>query len=313
MKLFILSQKHLPLSIAEVEALYPDALVEVNDHIAFVKSEKKYYEQLTFTKAVHDILFFCSPKNIFSLIKKYPWGKLIKNPYCIRSPLEERKIAAEIWHSLQKPNVSLENPKTEIHFIFIGKKVYATKLLWENDNTCLQRKPHTRPGFYPASLDPQLARAMVNLSGVVSDRKGRAIVDPFCGTGGILIEAAFLRHRCYGYDYSSWMLKKCKQNIAHYDLKNVVLQQGDAKTFLKKCAAIVTDPPYGKNTKSQDIVALYHAFLENAKQSTNKMVMNFPNTVDYRKIIRSTQWRIQKEFSWYVHGSLTRMIVVLGR
>lgn len=314
MRLFILSQKHLPLSIAEVEALYPHALVEVKDHLVFINSEKKYYEKLAYTKAVYDVLFFCSKKNLFSFIKKQNWNKIIKNPYCIRSPSEERKIAAEIWRSLQKPKVSLDDPRTEIHFIFIGKKVYATKLLWRNDNACLQRKPHARPGFYPASLDPQLARAMVNLSGVVSDKKGSAtIVDPFCGTGGILIEAAFLGHRSYGYDSSAWMLKKCKQNIAHYELKNVVLQQGDARTFFRKCAAIVTDPPFGKNTKSQDIVALYIAFLENAKRSTNKMVMNFPNTVNHRKIIRATGWKIQKEFSWYIHNSLTRMIVVLER
>jgi len=52
-----------------------------------------------------------------------------------------------------------------------------------------KRKPHMRPGFHPSSLNPKLARAFVNLTGI---RKG-TIVDMFCGTGGILIEAGLIR------------------------------------------------------------------------------------------------------------------------
>ncbi len=309
MKLFIISQKHLPLSIAEAQTQYDGAPHVLKGNYLFVKSRKKWYERLAFTKEVYNILFSCSKKGLLKKIKRYDWNKKINGTYCVRSVQQEREIAGMVWQLLKKPQVSLETPETLIHFFFIGDTVYCCILGWKNDNACLQRKPHTRPGFYPASLDPQLARAMVNLAGV---HKG-IIVDPFCGTGGILIEAAFLGHCCYGYDSSAWMLKKCVQNIAHYGLKNIVIQQNDARTFFKNCAAIVTDPPFGKNTKSQDIVALYTAFLENAKQSTNKIVMNFPNTVNHKQIIRATGWNIQKEFSWYIHNSLTRMIVVLER
>lgn len=308
-KIFVLSKKNLSLSIAEVQAQYDRAPNVLKGNCLFVKSRKKCYKRLAFTKEVYDVLFSCSKKVLLKKIKKYDWNKKINGTYCVRSVQQEREIAGVIWQLLKNPRVSLETPETLIHFFFIGGIVYCCILGWENDNACLQRKPHTRPGFYPASLDPQLARAMVNLAGV---QKG-VIVDPFCGTGGILIEAAFLGHRCYGYDHSVWMLKKCVQNIAHYCLRNVVLQQGDARTFFKKCAAIVTDPPFGKNTKKQDIAALYHAFLENAKRSTQRIVMNFPNTVNHKQIIRTTGWKMQKEFSWYVHNSLTRMIVVLER
>ena len=46
--------------------------------------------------------------------------------------------------------------------------------------------------------------------------------------------------------------------------------------------------PFGKNTKSQDLLLLYSRFLENAKKSTAKIVVSFPHFVDYKTICRKT-------------------------
>ncbi|GIQ99269.1 MAG: hypothetical protein CM15mP6_2860 [Methanobacteriota archaeon] len=50
--------------------------------------------------------------------------------------------------------------------------------------------PTDRPFFKPVTLDPRLARLMVSLS--FSGGPPSMIVDPFCGTGGIAIEASLL-------------------------------------------------------------------------------------------------------------------------
>lgn len=318
MYLFILSQKHLPLALAEAQALYGTKNISGSNEYAIVnitkKTVKKRYQKLAFTKAAYEILFSCSKKEVENKIKKYFWNKIITGTFCVRSSTDEQKFATMIWNILKKkkstnPKVDLRNPNVLIHFFFVGKKVFVTKKLWQNQNTFLERKAQHRPGFYPASLHPQLALGMVNLSGVISG----TIVDPFCGTGGILIEASFSKRKSFGFDISNWMLEKCQQNLAYYKMKKVQIQRADATLFRKKCAAIVTELPFGKNTKSQDLILLYTRFLENAKQNTSTVVVSFPNFIDYKKMCKATKWKIISDFKWYLHASLSKHIVVLKR
>ncbi len=308
MLLFILSQKNLALVQAEVASFY--SINRTEKHYAFVTKATRVDIPLAFTKEIYEVLFSSSKKDLFEKIKRYDWNKNVKGSFCVRSVENEREIAGVVWKKLKKPHVDLEHPDTMIHFFFTDKKVFVTRRIWKNTNTFLQRKATQRPGFYPASLDPQLALAMVNLSRA---KKNAAIVDPFCGTGGILIEAAFSGRKAIGYDISTWMLEKCKKNIEHYHLKNVTFAVGDATTFRKKCAAIVTELPFGKNTKSQDLFLLYSRFLENAKRSTNRIVVSFPHFVDYKSICRKTDWKITQKFVWYIHASLSKDVVVLER
>lgn len=310
MRLFKVSKKNSSLSVAEAKALYGSAVKKEVDSLLFIDTTKNLHQNLAYTKNVYEILFSCPLKDIFPVASKYNWQKIIENKtYAIRSSeknIQEKEIADIIWASLKKPHVSLKNPEKSIHFFLLQKKVYATLRLWKNPNTFLHRTPHLRKEFYPASLDPQLALAMVNLTGSI---KG-TIVDPFCGTGGILIEGALSGRTMFGFDISAWMLEKCRKNLQQYSL-SVPLQQGDATTFCKKCAAIVTELPFGKNTRSQDLETLYTEFLENAKNSTAIIVAGFPDFVEYKKIIKKIGWKIEHDFSWYLHKSLTKHVVVL--
>ena len=308
MLLFVLSQKNLSLAHAEVASLYP--VKKIKRHYLFVDRLSLVKIPLAYTKEIYTVLFSCTKKDLEKKIHTYNWNKKIKGSFCVRSVAHERELAGAIWKNLKKPCVDLEHPDSLIHFFFLGNNVYCGILLWKNHYAFLQRKATQRPGFYPASLDPQLALAMVNLSGA---KKNQPIVDPFCGTGGILIEAAFSGRKAIGYDISTWMLGKCKQNIDHYTLKNVTFSVGDATTLRKKCHAIVTELPFGKNTKSQDLLLLYSRFLENAKKSTAKIVVSFPHFVDYKTICRKTGWKITQKFIWYIHASLSKEIVVLEK
>jgi len=307
MKLFVLSKKNCGLSFSEVCGVYKT--VKQHDTFVFVETENTNYQRLAFTKEVYDVLFHCLRKDIVASLETYNWNNIIKNKtYKIESDTYKERILSVIWARLKHPHVDLKQPEVLIRFFFIGTTVYATTREWKNTYDFLSRKPHLRPSFYPASLDPQLARCMVNLARV---RGNGTILDPFCGTGGIVIEAAFSGTNVVGYDTSSWMLKKCKENIAYYNLKNVRLEKKDATTFRKKCAAIVTEPPFGKNTKSQDLDTLYYDFLVNAKKNTKRIVMTFPHWIQWEKIVLKSGWMIVNHFSWYVHKSMTREIAVL--
>jgi len=297
------SQKNIGLSIEEITTYF--SVIDVIDEYVFVRSARKC-DFLAYTKEVYDVLFETTIETLLSKIKKYTWNKKIKGTFCVRSIEFEKEIATAIWHKLKKPKVDLKNPNTLIHFFFFENKVYCGIRKWINPHTFFERKAHLRPEFYPASLDPQLALAMVNLS------RGKKIVDPFCGTGGILIEGAYSKRKMIGYDISKWMLEKCTANLKNYKLK-VPTAVGDATKFIKKCDAIVTELPFGKNTKSQDLVSLYTKFLENAARNTRRMVVSFPDFVDYNKLIRKTKWNVENDFAIYIHKSLTKHVVVMRR
>ncbi|MCK4365573.1 MAG: DNA modification methylase, partial [Thermoplasmatales archaeon] len=84
-------------------------------------------------------------------------------------------------------DVILENPDNEIRGLITDSKVYVgLKTAEINRSQFEERKIQHRPFFSPISLHPKLARALVNLSSI---KKDETLLDPFCGTGGILLEA----------------------------------------------------------------------------------------------------------------------------
>jgi len=50
---------------------------------------------------------------------------------------------------------------------------------------------------------------MVNLSGA-----RREVLDPFCGTGGVLIEAGLIGLEVYGFDIQQSMVEGCKEILS---------------------------------------------------------------------------------------------------
>jgi len=88
------------------------------------------------------------------------------------------------------------------------------------------------------------------------------LLDPFCGTGGILIEAGLIGIRVIGSDIEDKMVKGCRENLDFYNIKNYELFSSDIGNItdhISKVDAVVTDLPYGKSTttKGEDIYKLY--------------------------------------------------------
>ena len=92
-----------------------------------------------------------------------------------------------------------------------------------------QARPHT--DAFVGMLPPKLARMMVNMTPLES---GARILDPFCGTGVLLQEAALLGHPVYGSDLSEKMVDYSTKNLAwlqqkypHHTIESTV-ELGDA-------------------------------------------------------------------------------------
>jgi len=237
----------------------------------------------------------------------------VKMPYCVRvknlgkRKLSETKMADFVWSKVKNPAVNLDNPRTLIYFVYTGLHVYVVEVIWKlTSGRFANRAPHMRPGFHPASLKPELARLMVNLSCAKKE-----ILDPFCGAGSILIEGGLCGLRVIGIDFDPKMLELAKRNLNFYKIKNYRLIHGDGTKFKFKVESIVTDLPYGRSTrKSENLVDLYKKFLKNAlERCLGRLVFMVPHYVK----IDLTDWKILFKQSIYTHSKLTRILYVLCR
>ncbi|MFB6205099.1 MAG: TIGR01177 family methyltransferase [Haloglomus sp.] len=76
-----------------------------------------------------------------------------------------------------------------------------------------ERQPTDKPFFQPGSMDPLLARALANIAGA---RPGRTLLDPMCGTGGLLLEAALVGADVVGVDAQRKMARGTRENLSYY-------------------------------------------------------------------------------------------------
>lgn len=120
------------------------------------------------------------------------------------------------------------------------------------------RKVAERPFFSPISLHPRFARALINLTRA---RRGDLVLDPFCGTGGIVLEAALMGMRALGSDIDREMVEGCRRNLEHFGVEAELFEAdvGEVPELLGRVDAVATDPPYGRaaSTNKEDIDALY--------------------------------------------------------
>lgn len=168
----------------------------------------------------------------------------------------EKKVADCV---LGEAEVDLENPANEIRVIISKRGHIGLFLAKIPRKEFEEREVKKRPYFSPVSLHPRLARALVNLSRV---RSKDILLDPFCGTGGVLMEASLVGAKVMGSDIDPRMVAGCKENLAKFDIENAEVFQGDVGKIEDKVSevdAIVTDPPYGKSatTNREEIKSLY--------------------------------------------------------
>jgi len=330
--IFLLSKENIGLAKEEVLSLVCTSEYQLIDNLLIVNTNKKGLERrLAYTKCIYELLFECKTNELIKNMEHYNWQSVYKGNFSIRvnfvskkkkitqksanteseskegGPYSEAKLAGYIWKKVKKPKVNLTNAKTNIELFFTKNKIFCGLLLHEIRKDFLERRSHLRPGFAPVSLNPRLARTLVNLSGV---QKGETILDPFCGTGGILIESGLMGIKGVGLDIDENMLEKAQKNLGYYKIKNIKLMNKDATEIRRRYNYIVTDLPYGKNTKNTDLIQLYTSFLKNLKKILIKRaVIVFPDFINYRRLIKD--FRIEKEFSYYIHKSMTKKIIVL--
>ncbi len=235
--------------------------------------------------------------------------------------LNTGSLEAEIGRVLSNrgARVDLEDPETTVYGVLGERFVYGRRLFEVDRGSFEGRRPHLRPYFHPSSMLPRLARAVVNLTRI---KKGGKLMDPFCGTGGFLIEAGLVGASVFGADIDPEMISGCRKNLQHVGIDDFAIMQRDFRELAgdyEACFdAVVTDPPYGKSstTKGLSLEELYggafQLFKAILKPGGHACVVG-PSGLEIEKFASEESFEIREKYSVRIHKSLTRDIVVLKR
>jgi tRNA (guanine10-N2)-dimethyltransferase len=228
----------------------------------------------------------------------------------------EKEIGARINESAKWARVDLETPDVLFFTIITNDTALFCLSIEEIEEKGFgQRRPGLRPFFHPSSMHPRLARAMVNLSRV---RPGSRFLDPFCGSGGILLEAGMIGCELVGVDIDPVMSNGSKENLRALGIQSSNICVADARKIpLKEIDSIATDPPYGRSssTKGSQIFMLVEASLQEMAsilKLQGRICISVPSDVNVKKL-NIKGLKILEIHPFRVHRSLTRNIVSMVR
>jgi tRNA G10 N-methylase Trm11 len=147
----------------------------------------------------------------------------------------------------------------ELVLVRRGSNTILAQTIAEQDIEAYAARDQARPArdAFVGMLPPKLAQIMLNLAVAQLPEKAddtqNVILDPFCGTGVILQEAALMMYLPYGTDLSEKMIRYSRDNLAwmqdkfgiHYHWN---LEEGDAMThtWLQPVDAVVCEAYLGQ-------------------------------------------------------------------
>ena len=210
------------------------------------------------------------------------WGSKLdlNGPFAVRATkmglgipnLSKRKMEELVGrHFFEMGNsVDLVNPKTTIRAIIAGapdKPQHLDSMVAEPMLVIgverNPRKPYmdkamtSMPFFRPVTLDPKLASLLISLS----HHDGKApeqIIDPFCGTGCISMQARLRGIPTLSSDLDITMVNGAKENFAYvfdddcidYPFVAMDASRISAHWGRRSNTAFIFDPPYARNSRT---------------------------------------------------------------
>ena len=227
--------------------------------------------------------------------------------------VDSQDLGRKVGGLLARHNdVKLKEPDIEVHMVmsdrvhlFLGERSIDRE-------TLEKRKVSERPFFSPISLHPKFARALINLTGA---KKGDRVLDPFCGTGGIIIEAAMMGMKPIASDFDENMIIGTQENMDFYGLKLTdfdTIDISDIPDRFGEVDAIATDPPYGRSTHTggEPVDSIY----ARAMEAFSKVLrIGGAAGVVLPHEISSDKLTLEEHHIQRVHGSLSRHYHIFRR
>ena len=339
---FLLSGEHENLPLSELKAIleaegHQYKVLEKLDQVARLDADESCLNAVAnraaFTRICGLELFNCKADttNIVKALRLTSLNGILKEKesFAVRvkrvrnySPkldvmTVERKLGEIILNTCAGARVSLKKPdKTFTGILTDEKFVFGVKIVEIPAKPFVERRPRKKPFFHPSAMQAKLARCMINLA---KPKTGNLVLDPFCGTGTMLIEATLIGCRSLGLDIQRRMARGTLRNLAHFKLEPEGVIVADARNLpLMKVDCVVTDPPYGissttmKRTIGQiveELLITVHEMLD----SGQRVCMAAPKTLKITQLGTAVGYKHLEAHLVYVHRSLTREIVVFEK
>lgn len=342
--LFILSGEHSTLPVAELQAVleaegYQYTLKEQSERIVIIDVNPSGAAIATQRSALVNLaqwILFEAPmveQQIIKAIEEIDFQLFIQKgsrfgvritrirPEHLSVDIEElqRKLGSRIWRAMKgKVTVDLETPDVLFLGIIYGETFFFGIFLASRDRRgFFHRRSPRRPFFVPSALHPKTARVMVNFSRAI---RGDSFLDPFCGTGGLLLEARAVGCLPIGLDIDVSILAGCRHNLTHYETPFFGVS-ADARIPPVRSHgidAIATDPPYGRSssTKGAEVAKLIQTSLvplADVLKPGGYLCFAVPLKHYKDELVATKDFSVIESHTMRIHRSLSRHIVVLRR
>jgi len=229
----------------------------------------------------------------------------------------ERKLGELMLTKKARARVNLKNPdRTFTGILTDGRFIFGLKLAEILPKPFVERRPKKKPFFHPSAMPPKLARCMVNLA---KPKAGELVLDPFCGTGSMLVEAALIGCRVLGLDVQRRMAEGTSRNLFHLNIETEGVLVADARDLpITRVDCVVTDPPYGRSAPTlkrttrqiiEEVLLAVHSLLDKGRH----ICMAAPKKLHIASVGTALGYKHLESHSVYVHRSLTREINVFER
>ncbi|MFW9832506.1 MAG: THUMP domain-containing protein [Candidatus Thorarchaeota archaeon] len=212
--------------------------------------------------------------------------------------------------------VNLERPQVRIIVIISQETIRICKSVASNLRPILrEREPGQKQFFHPSMMNATLSRVMCNLVGLMPDE---ILLDPFCGGGGILCEAAHIGAKTVGIDLNWRLLSGSKKNLT-FTGSDYSIIQGDTRSLpVRSCDCIVTDPPYGKasSTRGANAVELVESLFSIASsilaRRDGSICICGSSEMNIQDIAGDIGLIVEQVHQIKVHSGLIREVLTLG-
>jgi tRNA (guanine10-N2)-dimethyltransferase len=205
--------------------------------------------------------------------------------------------------------VSVSHPDRIFRAVISDGRCYFGEIIWEIDrNPYHERKPGKRPFFHPGVMMPRMIRSLVNISGAMP---GERVLDPFCGTGGTLIESELIGCLAIGTDADPLMIKGCRLN--HQGALAAVADAGYLPFPDESIDHVVSDLPYGQSVLiiGSNLSDLYLQAFSEIKRIVKPGKRSVIVTHKDIQNMAEKFFSIIIQYEQRVHRSLTRRILVV--
>ena len=287
-------------------------------------------QRLSMTHRIYQMITTSTPEKqaVLDAINRTDLSRFIKQgqTYCVRVRRLERcpliktpqVLEPEIGKIVHRygSRANLQTPDVCFKLLLTSKiAIFGILLHCINRSSFEERKPMNKPFFYPGVLMPRISRTLINLCEI---KKNELLLDPFCGTAGILVEAGLLDVNVIGSDVQWKIVSGAKMNLEYYLEKYTLMYQDAAHLALKdeSVDAVITDPPYGRSTRIKSVET--KKLIEDAvKEMCRVLKKGRKAGIVYREkidsLITGAGFSIVEYHRERVHKSLTRHLYIIKK